>query len=209
MEDLLEPPTTRRVAVTGRRGGDGAAGDGRMAALRPASWRKSSGQAARCYITQCRSRGQRSAEVVGRSRPRTRCRRPRPALDHHAARRHGSRSPTPNCAKVLRTLAWLRPHAMYTNSSNAPLLAPLDLHHPTHIRLRAHARPIVVNTITTPLPRSASATFQMRRQHTFNFNDSPSTLHPPEPPQPKQPVAAKLQHPLPEQPLLKPAAGPA
>ena len=188
MEDLLEPPTTRRVAVvTGRRGGDGAAGDGRMAALRPASWRKSSGQAARCYITQCRSRGQRSAEVVGRSRPRTRCRRPRPALDHHAARRHGSRSPTPNCAKVLRTLAWLRPHAMYTNSSNAPLLAPLDLHHPTHIRLllRAHARPIVVNTITTPLPRSASATFQMRRQHTFNFNDSPSTLHPPEPPQPK------------------------
>ena len=171
MEDLLEPPTTRRVAVvTGRRGGDGAAGDGRMAALRPASWRKSSGQAARCYITQCRSRVG-NAPQKSWAAPALALAAAAPALDHHAARRHGSRSPTPNCAKVLRTLAWLRPHAMYTNSSNAPLLAPLDLHHPTHIRLRAHARPIVVNTITTPLPRSASATFQMRRQHTFNFND--------------------------------------
>ena len=30
---------------------------------------------------------------------------------------------------------------------------------------RAHARSFVVNTITTPLSRSASATFQVRRQH--------------------------------------------
>lgn len=143
----------------------------------------------------------RSAEVVGNApqkswaAPALALAAAAPALDHHAARRHGSRSPTPNCAKVLRTLAWLRPHAMYTNSSNAPLLAPLDLHHPTHIRLRAHACPIVVNTITTPLPRSASATFQMRRQHTFNFNDSPSTLHPPEPPQPMQVTSCSIRYP--------------
>ena len=89
--------------------------------------------------------------------------------------------------------------SMYQFTSNAPLLAPFD--HPT--TLRAHARSIIVNTITTPFSRSASATFQVRRS-TFNFNDSPSTLHPS-----RRSPSNQLQHLLPEQPLLKPAAGPA
>ena len=84
---------------------------------------------------------------------------------------------------------------MYKFTSNAPLVAPLD--HPTHI--------------------AGTRTFHRRQHHhtfsighfsggdgTFNFNDSPSTLHPS-----RRSPSNQLQHPLPEQPLLKPAAGPA
>jgi hypothetical protein len=58
----------------------------------------------------------------------------------------------------------MRPHTPCTNSSNAPLAAQP---HPstTPPTLRAHARSTVFTTVTTPLSRSASATFQVRRQH--------------------------------------------
>ena len=54
------------------------------------------------------------------------------------------------------------------------LLAPLDHTPPT---LPAQVRSVVVTTTTTPLSLSAPATFQCGHG-TFNFKDSPSTLHP-------------------------------
>ena len=54
------------------------------------------------------------------------------------------------------------------------LLAPLDHTPPT---LPAQVRSVVVTTTTTSLSLSAPATFQCGHG-TFNFKDSPSTLHP-------------------------------
>jgi hypothetical protein len=155
----------------------------------------------------------RSAEVVGNApqkswaAPALALAAAAPALDHHAARRHGSRSPTPNCAKVLRTLAWLRPHAMYTNSSNAPFIYS----HPSTFTTPptfdcGHTH---VPSSSTPSPHPSHV---QHRPH-FRCGDStPSTSMTAPPPSTRpsrRSPSNQLQHPLPEQPLLKPAAGPA
>ena len=58
----------------------------------------------------------------------------------------------------------MRPHTPCP-CTNSQAMRPYSHPSTTPPTLRAHARSIVVNTITTPLSRSASATFQVRRQH--------------------------------------------
>ena len=58
----------------------------------------------------------------------------------------------------------MRPHTPCP-CTNSQAMRPYSHPSTTPPTPRAHARSFVVNTITTPLSRSASATFQVRRQH--------------------------------------------
>ena len=88
---------------------------------------------------------------------------------------------------------------------NVPIDAMRPYSHPsiTPPTLPAQVRSVVVTATTTSLSHSAPATFQCG-DGTFNFKDSPSNLHPS-----CRSPSNQLQHPLPEQPPLKSATGPA
>ena len=98
-------------------------------------------------------------------------------LAHHAARRLQTTN-----VKAQRCFLRMRPHTPCINSSNAPLVAPLDhlagtrtFHRHQHHHTPSHVQ-------HRPLFRCGDGT--------FNFKDSQPLQPPPELPQPKQSVAA-------------------